>query len=1242
MPREFIHLHVHSDYSLLDGACRHDPLIETAKSMGMPAVALTDHGNLFGAMEFYSKAVKAGVKPILGCEVYTVPGDDENAHQKKGQGAGDYNHLLLLCESYEGWKNLQRLVSEGYRSGFYYKPRVSHHLLRKYSRGLIATSACLKGEVSQAILRGRDEEARRSLERLREIFGEKNLYVEVQANGVLDQRRANKGLLEIAKALSLPLVMTGDVHYLRESDKKAQDVLVCINTGKLLADEKRMRFDADLHFRSQEEMARACLEWGLPEEALASTVEIARRCNVDLQKEQWGRTYLPRFAPPEDAGLGARARLLSRALSEDVPPPAPGGEGAKTPEGTRLFFRDLCEEGLIRRYGSPLDERVRARYREELAVVEGMGFVPYLLIVWDFIRWAKSRGIPVGPGRGSAAGSILCYAIGITDIDPLAYDLLFERFLNKERVSMPDIDVDFCQERRGEVIDYVREKYGREAVAQIITFGTMAAKSVIRDVGRVLGVPLSEVDKVAKLVPGDLQVKHKKLRDAFAEVPELAALRADPKFAELFSIAESLEGSVRNASTHAAGVVIGDTALEERVPLYVDPKSPGEIVTQFPMTLLEKECGLIKMDFLGLKTLTVVKWALDMINEGRPEGERLEVSADRDPIRTALANPQEPRAAKLYELLCRGETKGVFQFESSGYRDLLQKLKPDGFEDIIALGAMYRPGPLGAGMVDAYVNRKHGKEAVTYLHPLLEKVLGTTYGCMLYQEQIMRITNVLAGFSLSQADSLRKAMGKKKPEEMAKYKGKFLEGAAKADPPCPQDVAEKIWEQMEFFAGYGFNRSHSAAYGLVTLQTAWLKANYREEFMAALISSEVASIEKVVEYVDEAERMGIEVLPPDVQSSGLRFSVVRGKGGRKAIRYGLIAIRGLGEKAIEAILAARREAGGRFSSIYELCERVDLKCLNKAAFEALNKAGALLSLGSRAQVAAVLEKAIALGQRIQADKRSGQASIFDLLGASAAPPPPPPLPRVPEWPEPEVLLGEKECLGFYLSSHPLKKHRPTIQRYATPGLTQRTLARAAGREVVLGGMVAQVRTRIDRTGKMMAFLTLEDPEGKCDAIVFSSVYEAAKAHLFPDAILLLRGKVDTAKEEPSLLVSEVVPIEKADLVFAAEVRIDLAADAIADERLKALMAALAANRGEVPVTLEARTKSGLRARIRLPREAWVSPTEALTSAVEAILGAGTCRICGAQAAVETGEEAPEGGGEGALEPEPEGALSLVG
>ncbi len=1178
MAEPFVHLHVHSDYSLLDGACKHDDLLRLAREYGMDALAVTDHGNLFGAMEFYQKAEKAGIKPILGCEVYTVPGDEEDAHTRKG-AQGDYNHLLLLCETMEGWWNLVKLVSEGYRRGFYYKPRVSHYLLRKHARGLIATSACLKGEVAQHLLAGRQECAEASLRKLRDIFdganpdGRPHLYVELQENGLEEQRRANAGLVALARKLSLPLVATGDVHYLREEDRKVHDVVVCINTGKQLSDPGRLRIEARCHFRSREEMAR---DFAGREEALRSTAEIARRCNVRF--EPLKKPYFPAFRPPAESG-----KIV------DVE-----------------FFRALCERGLRERYGDPLPPHVAARYEEERSVIEGMGFVPYFLIVWDFIDWARRQKIPVGPGRGSAAGSIVAYALHITDIDPIEYDLLFERFLNKERVSLPDIDIDFCQEGRERVIEYVREKYGKDAVAQIITFGTMAARSAIRDVGRVLGVPLAEVDRVAKLVPNDLQVRHKKLRDAFEEVPELAAYREDPRFHELFEIAEKVEGLVRNCSTHAAGVVIGDTSLDARVPLYVDPKAPEQIITQFPMTLLEAECGLIKMDFLGLRTLTVIDRALDHIE--RRTGRRPDLSAKALPLR----DPDEPTARKVYELLCRGETKGVFQFESAGYRDLLVRLRPDHFEDIIALGAMYRPGPLGAGMVDAYVNRKHGREPVTYLHPKLEEVLGKTYGCMLYQEQIMRITNVLAGFTLAEADTLRKAMGKKKPEVMAKFKDKFIEGARRTS-DCPPEIAAKIWEQMEYFAGYGFNRAHSAAYGLVTFQTAWLKANYPTEFMAALISSEAASVEKVAEYVEEAERMGIEVLPPDVNESDRDFSVV----GERKIRYGLIAIRGLGEKAIRAILEARARVG-RFHTIFDLCEEVDAREINKAFLEALIKAGACRSLqGTRKEQMAVLEQALAEGARAQQERRSGQKSIFDLFGGAGgsggrrgggAAAPRGRLPRLGEWSEAEILAGEKESLGFYLTSHPLKRHRATLAAYAHAGA--RTLGEHAGEEVLVGGMIAEVRARPDRKGNTMAFLKVEDLEGSFDAVVFARVYEQVRSLLRAEAIVLLRGRVDTAREQPSLIVEEAIPIERADEALAIGVEIRVGPEALAEDRLERLADVLLHSPGTCPVVLVVRTRRGLVARVRAGPSFCVRPGEALRRALAPLVGEHAVRFIG--------------------------------
>ncbi|RME71879.1 MAG: DNA polymerase III subunit alpha, partial [Planctomycetota bacterium] len=1061
------------------------------------------------------------------------------------------NHLLLLCKDLTGWKNLSRLVSLGYLEGYYYKPRVSKHLLRQYSEGLICTTACLQGEAAQHLLAGRDDLARQAVLELREIFGDDNLYVEVQRNGLEEQERVNAGMIAIANELGLPLVATCDAHYLRPEDQPAHDALLCINTGKLLSDPNRLKLDAVLHVRSKQEIAEAFADL---EEAVRHSVEIAERCNVEFPT---GKRYLPVYTPP---------------------PPAEG----EAPKDANTFFLELCEQGLRRRYGDPLPEHVRERFETEKQVILSMGFASYFLIVWDFIDWARRQGIPVGPGRGSAAGSIVAYALGITDVCPLKYDLLFERFLNKERVSMPDIDVDICQERRGEVIEYVRQKYGRDAVSQIITFGTMAARSVIRDVGRVMGMPLPEVDRIAKLVPADLQVRRKKLKDALEEVPELReAVEASPQLRSLMEIAQRLEGSVRNASTHACGVVIGDGPLIERVPLYRDPRNPNDLVTQFTMGLLEDACGLLKMDFLGLRTLTVIRWCLTHIE--RTEGKRVDVSMQALPI----DDPDDPTARKTFELLQRGETKGVFQFESSGYRDLLVRLQPDSFEDIIALGAMYRPGPLGAGMVDAYVNRKHGREQVRYDHPSLEKILGETYGCMLYQEQVMRIANVLAGFSLNEADSLRKAMGKKKPEVMAKFKGKFLDGAEQRG--CPRETAEKIWQQMEFFAGYGFNKSHSTAYALVTYQTAWLKANYPVEFMAALLSSEVSNIDKVVDYIAEAERMGIEVLPPSINDSEVSFAVVT-EGGAKAIRYGLVAIRGVGQSAAEQIVAARaKQPERRFRSLYDLTASVDTKLVNKGVLDALIKAGATESLpGHRAQHAAILEKALQHGARKAADRRAGQRGLFDALRRSPAsePLPTPALPELEPWSEQLLLQGEKEALGFYFSSHPLKRWKSKLERYCTA--TSENLASREG-EIVTGGMITGIRTRVDRKGATMAFLTVEDLGGSFDAVVFSRTYAEVRDRIAEEAIVLLRGSVDTSRESPSVLVDDVIPIEQADGTFCVQLGLLLQPEDTEPERIERVFAALRSHPGDCPVLCTVHTRSGLRAHIRLGTPLRVEP-----------------------------------------------------
>lgn len=1163
MSQDFVHLHVHSDYSLLDGACQHDAMLDACKRFDMSSVALTDHGNLFGAMEFYLRARKKGVKPILGCELYVVPEDTPGSHIR-GRSRSSPNHLLALCENLAGWQNLSKLCSLAYLEGFYYKPRVSKELLRAHQEGLIFTSACLKGEVAQNLMAQRFDKAREAAVAMRDMVGENNYFLEIQENGVGEQQLVNDGMWQLGAELGLGVVATCDVHYLEPEDKKAQDVLVCINTGKKLADPNRLKLDATLHFRSRQEMSEV---FAGRESALQTSVDIAERCCVEFPT---GARHVPIYTPEK----------------------TPAGDDQDPTE----FFETICAAGLADRYGTPVPEAARERYKLELDVIVSMGFVSYFLIVWDFIRWAKEQGIPVGPGRGSAAGSIIAYALGITEIDPLKYGLLFERFLNKQRVSMPDIDVDLCQERRGEVIDYVRTKYGRDAVAQIITFGTLASRSVIRDVGRVLDIPLADVDRVAKLVPADLTVKRKKLGHALKEVPELRdAIDADPRFEELFAIAQRLEGSVRNASTHACGVVIGDGPLIERVPLYRDTKNPNDICTQFSMGLLEDSCGLLKMDFLGLRTLTVIHWANKHIETLTGTSQPLTAEA----LHLDDASGHDD-AEKTYALLQRGDTKGVFQFESEGYRSLLQRLQPDCFADIIALGAMYRPGPLGAGMVDAYVNRKHGRERVTYAHPALATILGETYGCLIYQEQVMQIAHTLGGLSLNDADSLRKAMGKKKPKVMARFRERFVGGAK--DNGCPEAVAAKIWEQMEHFAGYGFNKSHAAAYAFVTYQTAWLKANYPVAFMAALLSSETNNIDKLVAYIAECEHLGIRVLAPSVNHSAARFSVVETEGQRQ-ISYGLAALRGVGESAAQSIVDARERCGS-FRDLFHFCSEVDTKVINKATIELLAKSGALDCFGGhRAQLAAAAEGALAHGQQVASDRRVGQGSLFGDLTASASTCAPSP-PQTTRWLEQQLLQFEKEALGFYLSGHPIKAHAKSL-KFIT---TATTSSLVPGAQAVIGCVIANLRTRVDKRGNTMAFVELEDPYGAVDSIVFGKVYTQVRDQLIPDVPIVVAGSVDEGRMGPQLIVDKVAPLEQAFAELASHLCLKIDHATATDANLAQLAKLLSQHHGTMPVFCDTESERGHWVRIRMGEPLAITPTLACLEGLAQLLGDGAVRL----------------------------------
>jgi DNA polymerase-3 subunit alpha len=1162
---EFVHLHCHSDYSLLDGAAPVDGLVGAAAKRDMGALALTDHGNLFGALAFYGAAKKGGLKPLLGCEMYMAPGSRKDRQKDPATGVTSY-HLTVIARNLAGYRNLVKLASTAYMDGFYYHPRIDREAFAAHHEGLIVLSGCLKGELSHSLRAGNGRRAREAAGFYRDLLGD-DFFVEVMRTGAEGQEENNRALVALAREARLPLVATNDVHYLAADDFLAHEARICISTGRTLDDEDRLRTTANNYWmKSPEEMAELFRD--LPE-AVRNTVEIASRATLALDFKE---THLPRFTPPGG--------------EEPVP-----------------FFRDRCREGLRARYpdGNPA---ARERLDREMAVIEKMGYVSYFLVVWDFIRFAREHRIPVGPGRGSAAGSIVSYCLGITDIDPLRYGLLFERFLNSERVSMPDIDIDFCRDGRERVIGYVNGKYGGpENVSQIITFGTMAARAVLRDVGRVLAVPLPEVDALAKKVPGGPGVT---LDDALRQEPELAALREDPRYKRLFDIALRLEGLHRHASVHAAGVVIGDGPLREHVPLYCDQKGEERVVTtQWTMEELEK-VGLLKMDFLGLKTLTVLDRAVALVRANR--------GVEVDPARL----PEGDR--KTYEMLGRGDSFGVFQLESGGMRDILQRLRPDRFEDLVAINALYRPGPLQTGMVDAYIRRKRGEEPVDYPHPSLREVLEETYGTFVYQEQVMRIANVLAGFSLNEADGLRKAMGKKKPEEMAKYRDRFLEGCAARD--CPRATAEKIFEQLLSFAEYCFNKSHSAAYAVVTYRTAWMKAHYPVEFMAAFLTCDMGNTDKLVEGVDEVRRMGIPLLPPDVNRSDTGFTP-----DGDSIRFGLAGIRGVGERAVESIREARAKAGGSLGSLHQLCESVDLHLVNRAALEALAKSGALDGLlgesarrggGARARLLEGLDQALRMASEAQADRRAGQMSLFAPVGAAgagspAALPPDPArgLPEVPDWPENQVLAFEKETLGFYISSHPLAAHERTLRALATHGTAELRRAAPGGR-VRVGGVLASVQARFPRQGpnkdRKYARFRLEDFDGTLDCVAFTEAYEKHREVLEDDRIAFVEGTLAADREEPSLRVDRVIPVEDAaehlvsSVLVVAGARGEDAASSFA-----ALKRVFAAHPGTAPVFVELEPRPGMEAVYRL-EGVKVRPGSDFSAEVERILGPGTLRL----------------------------------
>ncbi|MEA1979766.1 MAG: DNA polymerase III subunit alpha [candidate division Zixibacteria bacterium] len=1056
----FVHLHTHSQYSLLDGACRLDDVIEVAKEYKMPALAITDHGNMFGAIEFYIKAKSAGIKPIIGCETYVAAGSRFDKKPSSKYPDGGF-HLVLLVKNETGYRNLMKLSSMAFLEGFYYRPRIDKQILKEYSDGLIATSACLKGEVNWHLLNGDTETAASTAREYLEIFGEGNFFLELQNHGLEKEQILIPKIDAIARETGIPLVVTNDCHYLNQKDAEAHDALLCIQTGKFVSDNNRMKYNSDqIYFKSADEMEHL---FGDFKTALENTVKIAEKCNLELEL---GKLKLPIFPIPKSFA------------NEDK------------------FLRHLCEEGLNERYAE-ITEEITQRLDYELNIIRQMGYAGYFMIVKDFCDYAKQKKIPVGPGRGSAAGSLVSYCLKITNVDPIKFGLLFERFLNPERISMPDIDIDFSDRGREQIIQYVIEKYGKDNVCQIITFGTMAARGVIRDVGRVLSIPYGEVDEIAKMIPEGPGVT---LKAALKKVPELKELQEkDPKINKLLSYAQTLEGLARHCSTHAAGVVIAPSALTNYVPLFKGSKD--EITTQYDMKMVDR-IGLLKMDFLGLRTLTVIDDTLRLVKENHGK----EIDIDNVPLDDS----------EVYRIFARGNTIGVFQFESSGMRDYLRKLNPTTFTDITAMNALYRPGPLDSGMINTYIECRHGQKKIEFLHPVLKEILGDTYGVIVFQEQVLKIANNLAGYSLGKADLLRKAMGKKDANLMAQQKKEFLEGADKKK--IDRKISEEVFNQIETFARYGFNKAHSTCYAFIAYQTAWLKYYYPQEFMAALMTSEINSADRIYTMLEECKRMGIEVLPPDINESGVDFSVLD-----KKIRFGLKAVKNVGENPAKAIVDSR-EKEGKYSNLPDLVTKLPLRSINRRTLESLISAGACDNLdGGRAAKHKAVESMLEYAHKITAHSNS-----HDLFasGGAVIKRVAPPLPEVNDWSKSEKLNHEKEMLGFYISGHPLDTYRDTIISFTTHSLGNIGEV-TDGREVTVGGIIANVKKMTDKKGNLMAFVTLEDYNGTVELIIFSKCYDKNKDFIEEDQMVLITGRVSTREEEAAkIIVSEVIALNK--------------------------------------------------------------------------------------------------------------------
>ena len=1187
---EFVHLHLHTEYSLLDGACRIGELLDEAKRLEMPALAVTEHGNLFSAIVFHDKARKAGVKPIMGCEVYVAPASRLHKSSSPGETS---NHLILLAETLEGFRNLVTLTSSAYTEGFYYKPRIDKDLLAQHSAGLIGLSSCLKGEIPSELRADQTQRAMKAAATYRDILGAGNFFLELQFMGIEDQKLVNNGLLPLARDLEMPLVCTNDVHYLRRDDYRAHDMLLCIGTGKSVNDADRMKYYGDqFYLKTPEEMAQV---FGHVPEALRNTVAIAERCNVDLSDSG---PYLPNFQVPEGFTVDSYFEHRVRQGFEMRLPRLQGVNAAGS-------LRHTIEE-------------YRARLQYEIDVIKRMQYPGYFLIVWDFIRYAREQDIPVGPGRGSAAGSLVAYCLKITDVDPLQFDLLFERFLNPERVSLPDIDIDFCERRRGEVIEYVTRKYGRENVAQIITFGTMKAKAVVRDVGRVMDMSYADVDKVAKQIPAALDMT---LDKAVQENPVLRDMEQnDARVGELLGIARRLEGMARHASVHAAGVVITPKPVTEFAPLYKG--SRDEITTQWGMKEIER-IGLLKMDFLGLSTLTLVHDALAQIEA--TTGTRL------------VMEDLPLTDAKTFDLFCEGQTLGIFQFESSGMRQILRQARPRKFEDLIALNALYRPGPIKGGMIDDFINRKHGRVEVRYELPQLKPILEETYGVMAYQEQVMRVASELAGFSLGEADLLRKAMGKKSADLMKAQRESFMLGATGRG--VNPKKATRVFDLMEQFAGYGFNKSHSTTYALLAYHTGYLKANYPWHFMAALLTIESQNTLKLAMYLHECRELHVPILPPDINASDLAFTVTP-----DGVRFGLGAVKNVGEGAIQAVLTVRKAQGG-IASLYRLCEDVDLRVINKRVLESLIKGGALDGLASagtsaetsawkpaaslRPRLLAALDGAVDYGTRHQRDRAKGQAQLFGGGGDDGDTPQADlPLPQAAAWTEVQHLAFEKEALGLYLSGHPIDRHKSDLEAYGARSLADLLAAqeppedggeeeatggppRAPTRiseDVSVGGIVASIRPLKTRKGDRMAAFMLDDPHGTLEVVVFPEAFSKAAALIQADALVLVKGKFERDEDSTRLLASEVLPIETVRAQITQEVLIHVTTPPHDRRTFEQLYDVLGRHRGDRRVAFiltAADATPPMRVRVDVAGQLRVRPSDRLVADLERICGTGT-------------------------------------